>query len=153
MGKRLEPGADRPSPAGGLRGLDDATMRISHEAIYQALFVQGRGALRFANWTACLRAPGACCGCRGRARAGQGKAFISPEIIDHDRSNVRRRQPRARCRATGKETFILGLGSSAIGTLVERTTRFTLLLLPAAHGGPWPRGSREQERARTRRSW
>ena len=33
---------------------DDATMRISHEAIYQALFVQGRGALR-RELTACLR--------------------------------------------------------------------------------------------------
>jgi len=33
---------------------DDDTMRISHEAIYQALFVQGRGALR-RELTACLR--------------------------------------------------------------------------------------------------
>ena len=33
---------------------DDETMRISHEAIYQALFVQGRGALR-RELTACLR--------------------------------------------------------------------------------------------------
>jgi hypothetical protein len=33
---------------------DDATMRISHEAIYQALFVQGPGALR-RELTACLR--------------------------------------------------------------------------------------------------
>jgi IS30 family transposase len=43
MGQRLEPGADR-SPLG--------TMRISHEAIYQALFVQTRGALR-RELTAC----------------------------------------------------------------------------------------------------
>jgi IS30 family transposase len=33
---------------------DDKAMRISHEAIYQALFVQGRGALR-RELTACLR--------------------------------------------------------------------------------------------------
>ena len=33
---------------------DDETMRISYEAIYQALFVQGRGALRH-ELTACLR--------------------------------------------------------------------------------------------------
>ena len=33
---------------------DDETMRISHEAIYQSLFVQGRGALR-RELTACLR--------------------------------------------------------------------------------------------------
>jgi DNA-binding CsgD family transcriptional regulator len=46
---------------------DDETMRISHEALYQALFVQGRGALR-RELTACL--PGEPCGCRGRVRAG-----------------------------------------------------------------------------------
>ena len=33
---------------------EDATMRISHEAIYQSLYVQGRGALR-RELTACLR--------------------------------------------------------------------------------------------------
>ena len=33
---------------------DDGTMRISHEAIYQALFIQGRGALR-RELVACLR--------------------------------------------------------------------------------------------------
>src|SRR3954465_11386337 len=33
---------------------DDVTMRISHEAVYQALYVQGRGALR-RELTACLR--------------------------------------------------------------------------------------------------
>ena len=34
---------------------DDESMRISHEAIYQSLYVQGRGALR-RELTACLRA-------------------------------------------------------------------------------------------------
>ena len=44
MGKHLKPGAvARRLP---VDFADDATMRISHEAIYQALFVQGRGALR-----------------------------------------------------------------------------------------------------------
>src|SRR4051794_6757984 len=50
---------------------DDETMRISHEAIYQALFVQGRGALR-RELTACLRTGGGWGGREG-ARAGAGK--------------------------------------------------------------------------------
>ncbi len=44
---------------------DDESMRISHEAIYQALYVQGRGALR-RELTACLRT-GRARGCRGHA--------------------------------------------------------------------------------------
>jgi hypothetical protein len=39
---------------------DDDSMRISHEAIYQALYVQGRGALR-RELTACLRSGRALC--------------------------------------------------------------------------------------------
>jgi IS30 family transposase len=44
---------------------EDATMRSSHEAIHQSLYVQGRGALR-RELTACLRT-GACCACLGPA--------------------------------------------------------------------------------------
>ena len=55
---------------------DDETMRISHEAIYQALFVQGRGALR-RELTACLRTGRALRMPRARTR-GRGKTFISP---------------------------------------------------------------------------
>jgi transposase-like protein len=58
---------------------DDDSMRISHEAIYQALFVQGRGALR-RDLTACLRSGRALR--VPRARAGQrGKGFVSSEIM------------------------------------------------------------------------
>src|ERR1700720_1107586 len=111
---------------------DDATMRISHEAIYQALFVQGRGALR-RELTACLRTGRVLRMPRARTR-GRGKAFISPEIM------ISQRPAEAADRAVPghwEGDLILGLGSSAIGTLVERTTRFTLLLyLPrmAGHG-------------------
>ena len=56
---------------------DDATMRISHEAIYQALFVQGRGVLR-RELTACLRTGRVLQMPRARTR-GRGKTFISPE--------------------------------------------------------------------------
>ena len=111
---------------------DDATMRISHEAIYQALFVQGRSALR-RELTACLRTGRVLRMPRARTR-GRGKAFISPEIM------ISQRPAEAADRAVPghwEGDLILGLGSSAIGTLVERTTRFTLLLyLPrmAGHG-------------------
>jgi len=109
---------------------DDETMRISHEAIYQALFIQGRGALR-RELTACLRTGRALR--TPRARVGQrGKGFVSPEIM------ISQRPAEASDRAIPghwEGDLILGLDSSAIGTLVERTTRFTMLLhLPRLDG-------------------
>lgn len=58
---------------------DDPQMRVSHEAIYQALFVQGRGALA-RELTACLRTGRALR--VPRARVGQrGKGFITEEVM------------------------------------------------------------------------
>jgi IS30 family transposase len=109
---------------------DDKKMRISHEAVYQALYVQGRGALR-RELTACLRTGRALRVPRARVR-GRGKSFVSPEILISERS------AEAEDRAVPghwEGDLILGLGSSAIGTLVERTTRFTVLLhLPRMEG-------------------
>jgi len=113
---------------------DDDSMRISHEAIYQALYVQGRGALR-RELTACLRSGRALRVPRARTRGGN-KQFVGPEIM------VSERPAEAADRAVPghwEGDLILGLDSSAIGTLVERTTRFTILLhLPPmeAHGQP-----------------
>ena len=110
---------------------DDETMRISHEAIYQALYVQGRGALR-RELTACLRTGRALRVPRARSR-GRGKSCIAPEIL------ISQRPAEAADRAVPghwEGDLILGLGSSAIGTLVERTTRFTILLHLPPHGGP-----------------
>jgi IS30 family transposase len=111
---------------------DDETMRISHEAIYQALYVQGRGGLR-RELTACLRTGRVLRVPRARIR-GKGKSFVDSEIM------ISQRPAEAADRAVPghwEGDLILGLGSSAIGTLVERTTRFTILLhLPrmAGHG-------------------
>jgi IS30 family transposase len=113
---------------------DDDSMRISHEAIYQALYVQGRGALR-RELAACLRTGRALRVPRARTR-GRGKKFVTPEVM------ISERPAEAEDRAVPghwEGDLILGLNSSAIGTLVERTTRFTMLLhLPrmAGHGEP-----------------
>jgi hypothetical protein len=62
---------------------DDESMRVSHEAIYQALYVQGRGALR-RELTACLRTGRALRVPRARTR-GRGKKFVTPEILISER--------------------------------------------------------------------
>jgi IS30 family transposase len=118
----------------------DESMRISHEAIYQALYVQGRGALR-RDLSACLRTGRALRVPRARTRT-RGKKFVSPEIL------ISERPAEALDRAVPghwEGDLILGLGSSAIGTLVERTTRFTMLLhLPRLEGyGTAPRTKNE----------
>ncbi len=111
----------------------DETMRISHEAIYQALYIQGRGALR-RELTACLRTGRALRVPRARSR-GRGKSHVGPEVL------ISQRPAEAADRAVPghwEGDLILGLGSSAVGTLVERTTRYTMLLhLPRmdGHGG------------------
>lgn len=109
---------------------DDMTMRISHEAIYQALFVQGRGALR-RELTACLRSGRALRVPRARTR-GRGKSFVTSDIM------ISERPAEVADRAVPghwEGDLIIGLDSSAIGTLVERTTRFTMLLhLPRMPG-------------------
>src|SRR5215211_3889506 len=109
---------------------DHETMRIRHEALYQALYVQGRGALR-RELTACLRTGRTLRGPRARTR-GRGTSFVGPEVM------ISQRPAEAADRAVPghwEGDLILGLGSSAIGTLVERTTRFTMLLhLPPMSG-------------------
>lgn len=109
---------------------EDPTMRISHEAIYQSLYIQGRGALR-RELTACLRSGRALRVPRERSR-GRNKSFIGDAIMISDRPAeiADRAVP-----GHWEGDLILGLGSSAIGTLVERSSRFTMLLhLPRMDG-------------------
>ena len=110
-------------------------MRISHEAIYQALYIQGRGALR-RELTACLRTGRALRVPRARTR-GRGKKFVTAEVM------ISQRPAEAEDRAVPghwEGDLILGLESSAIGTLVERASRFTMLVhLPRMEGHGAPR--------------
>ncbi|HEY9417432.1 MAG TPA: IS30 family transposase [Pseudonocardia sp.] len=106
-------------------------MQVSHETIYQALYVQGRGELR-RELTSCLRTGRALR--RPRAIPGErrGKRNIPPEIM------ISQRPAEADDRAIPghwEGDLIIGKNSgSAIGTLVERSTRFVMLLhLPADH--------------------
>jgi transposase, IS30 family len=108
----------------------DEGMRISHEAIYQSLYVQGRGALR-RELTACLRT--------GRAvRKPRRRADGRRERIK-DKVMISERPAEVADRAVAGDwegDLIIGKDSaSAIGTLVERQTRFVMLLhLPVDHG-------------------
>ena len=115
---------------------DDASMRISHEAIYQALYVQGRGALK-RELVACLRTGRALRVPRARARQ-KAWAHVTPEVM------ISERPAEADDRAVPghwEGDLLIGLERSAIGTLVERTTRFTMLIhLPREDGyGTIPR--------------
>ena len=102
---------------------DDASMRISHETIYQALYIQGRGALK-RELTACLRTGRALRVPQARTRQ-RGRHFITPELMISERPAevVDRAIP-----GHWAGDLIIGLNCSAVGTLVERTTRFTMLL-------------------------
>jgi len=109
---------------------DDPEMWVSHETIYQALYVQPRGELARLVKTA-LRTGRTARKPQGRKETGQGK--LKGMI------NISQRPAEAKDRAIpGHWEGDLILGStasgSAIGTLVERTTGFVLLLhLPGDH--------------------
>jgi IS30 family transposase len=115
---------------------DDPTMRISHETIYQALYVESRGALK-RELVTCLRTGRALRAPRARARR-QAWAHVTPEVL------ISERPAEIEDRAVPghwEGDLLIGLHRSAVGTLVERTTRFTVLVhLPREAGyGTVPR--------------
>ncbi|MFD7451783.1 IS30 family transposase [Kitasatospora sp. NPDC059827] len=109
---------------------DDESMRISHEAIYQALYVQGRGALD-RELVTCLRTGRALRVPRSRARR-KAAGHVTPDVM------ISERPAEVETRAVAghwEGDLIIGTNRSAIGTLVERTTRFTILIhLPRMEG-------------------
>src|SRR4051794_26723450 len=109
---------------------DDPGMRISHEAIYQALYVQSRGALK-RELVACLRTGRALRVPRSRARQRPAGHVTSEVVISQRPAEVADRAVPGHWEGD----LIIGSGRSAIGTLVERSTRYTVLLhLPRAEG-------------------
>jgi len=107
---------------------DDPMMRVSHETIYQTLFVEGRGELR-RELHRCLRTGRAKRRPRSRIEA-RGSIPNKVMITDRPAEADDRAVP-----GHWEGDLILGsMNRSAVGTLVERTTRFVLLLhLPESH--------------------
>jgi len=109
---------------------DDRLFRVSHETIYKCLYVQTRGSLR-ADLHKCLSTKRAARKPRSRTDNRRGAYSSGQEFTISDRP------PEATDRAVPghwEGDLIVGPNNSAIGTLVERSTRFTMLLhLPGNH--------------------
>lgn len=115
---------------------DDESMRISHEAIYQSLYIEGRGALK-RELVAALRTGRALRKPRARSR-NKPQGHVTANVV------ISQRPPEAADRAVPghlEGDLIIGTNRSAIGTLVERSSRATILVhLPRLDGyGQQPR--------------
>jgi IS30 family transposase len=113
---------------------DDPEMRVSHETIYTSLYVQGRGALR-KDLAGHLRTGRAMRKPHAQTRAARESGGSSPmrNVI-----SISERPPEVEDRAVPghwEGDLIMGArNASAIGTLVERATRYLILLhLPGDH--------------------
>lgn len=110
---------------------DDPELQVSHETIYTSLFVQSRGALK-RELTAYLRMRRALRRPRATRPYHHGSGKLRDVVL------ISERLAEAADRAVPghwEGDLILGSGGSAIVTLVERTSRFVILIrLPRGHG-------------------
>ena len=126
---------------------DDVSMRISHEPIYQSLFIQGRGALK-RELVTCLRTGRALREPRERSR-NTAQGHVTSDVVLSERP-ADAEDPTVPGHWEGD--LIIGTGRSAIGTLVERSSRSTLLVhcTPAASVRSRCRSSLDREVASSR---
>jgi transposase, IS30 family len=109
----------------------DPMMQVSHETIYKSLYVQGRGELR-RELARCLRTGKAKRRSQGRTD-GRGKIANMVMISERPAEVADRAVP-----GHWEGDLIVGKDhKSAVGTLVERSTRFTLLLHLGKHKDAW----------------
>jgi IS30 family transposase len=109
---------------------DDHNGRVSHETIYQALYVQGRGRLR-ADLHEQLSTHRPKRRQRGRTTRGRASPFTEAFTISERPAEVADRAVPGHWEG---DLIVGPFSRSAIGTLVERSTRFTILLhLPGRH--------------------
>ena len=110
---------------------DHPEMQVSHETIYQSLFVQGRGALRKELHT-CLRTGRAMRRAKAYTKGGVGQGQIRNMVM------ISERPAEVEDRAVPghwEGDLIFGRKMTSIGTLVERHSRYVILLkLPHGHG-------------------
>ena len=103
---------------------DDPEMQVSHESIYVSLYVQGRGALRQELHT-CLRTGRAMRRARAWTKGGFGQGQITNKVM------ISERPAEAADRAVPghwEGDLLMGRRMTAIGTLVERRSRYVMLL-------------------------
>lgn len=106
---------------------EDEGMRVSHETIYQSLFIQGRGALRKELWR-CLRSGRAVRRPQGRPASTKGQIRDMVMISERPAEIEDRAVP-----GHWEGDLILGKNNTAIGTLVERWSRY-VVLFPLPNG-------------------
>ena len=110
---------------------DRPEMQVSHETIYQSLFVQSRGALR-KELHSCLRSGRAMRRAKAYTKGGVGQGKITNMVM------ISERPAEVKDRAVPghwEGDLIFGKKMTSIGTLVERHSRYVILLkLPNGHG-------------------